>query len=88
MKKVITIVLFVLAFSINANAQEKKKGPQADTKKELCCADHKNATAEEMAKCKEKKAACATDTKSTDKKSCKPGGSCCAAGGKAPAKKS
>lgn len=78
-------MLFVVAFTINVNAQEVKP---KKTKTEACCT--KGATAEEKAKCKgkadckDKKASCATDEQSkslsNEKKSCKVDGSCC--GGK------
>lgn len=89
MKNVITALLFIIAFSINANAQDTKKGPQAETKKEVCCAEHKNASKEDIAKCKAKTASCSTDEKAksaTGAKSCKADGSCCG-GGKTPPKK-
>lgn len=86
MKKAIIVLLLVMSFSINTNAQEKKKGPQAETKKEFCCAEHKNASKAEIEKCKAKAASCSSDVKpSTSAKSCKTDGSCC--GGKASVKK-
>lgn len=89
MKKVIITLLFAVTFSINANAQDTKKGSQTETKTEVCCAEHTKASKEEIAKCKEKSASCATDEKAKSKtaaKSCKSDGSCCG-GSKTPPKK-
>jgi|APLak6261698768_1056241.scaffolds.fasta_scaffold17966_2 hypothetical protein len=89
MKKVIITLLFAVTFSISAKAQDTKKSTQAETKTEVCCAEHKNASKEEIAKCKAKSASCATDEKAKSKtapKSCKADGSCCAGSKTAPKK--
>lgn len=51
MKTIISAVFFLLACGFTASAQETKKGPQTETNKEACCADHKNASKDEAAKC-------------------------------------
>lgn len=86
MKKIITVVLFALAFTTSANAQETKKDCEV-----ICCKENdKDCTAEEKAKCKDMGITCATTDKSrtasNDKKGCTTSSSCCASG-KAPAKK-
>lgn len=83
MKKLITVMLFVVAFTTAGNAQEAKTKTQA--KNDICCIKHgdmANATAEEIAKCKEKMASCTTE----EKKACAKSSSCCSAG-KTPPKK-
>ncbi len=89
MKKIIITLLFALTFGISAIAQDTKKGPQAETNTEVCCAEHKDASKEEIAKCKAKSASCATDEKAKSKaspKSCKADGSCCGGSKTAPKK--
>ena len=83
MKKLITVMLFVVAFTTTVNAQEAKSKSHA--KNEICCSKHgdmANASAEEIAKCREKMAACTAE----EKKNCNKNSSCCS-GGKTPLKK-
>ena len=87
MKNIITVLLFALAFTTGANAQETKK----DCETAVCCDAHgKKCTAEEIAKCKALGINCATTDKSRtaskDSKACTTNSSCCT-GGKTPAKK-
>jgi len=101
MKNIVTTLLFFMAFSLSANAQE--------TKKDACCASGKktetaSTNTGDKAKCDvtakgakcDAKATMTADAKSTeavlpkaeavtDKKACKSKGSCCAS--KAEAKK-
>ena len=89
MKNFITVLFFALAFSLGANAQEAKKGPQKEAKTEMCCADHAHASATQIAACKEKSTASADGKAAaapTAKKECKSTGSCCSSG-KSAAKK-
>lgn len=51
MKNIITTLLFFMAFSLSANAQEAKKEAKKEVKKDACCASKKTASAEEKAKC-------------------------------------
>lgn len=70
-------MLFVVAFTTTGNAQESKS--KANDKNDICCIKHgdmANASAEEIAKCKEKMAACTTE----EKKNCHKNSSCCSAG--------
>ena len=83
MKKLITVMLFVVAFTTTGNAQEAKS--KAKAKNDICCTKHgamANASTEEIAKCREKMAACTTE----EKKNCNKNSSCCSAG-KTPPKK-
>lgn len=89
MKTIISAIFFLLACGFTASAQEAKKGSQAETNKEACCAEHKGASKDEAAKCCAKassdardegkaEASCATTHAKTD-------GACC--GAKNPPKK-